>query len=779
MADESPFFRNEEAARHAAGVGIFGKILGALGLDESGARAATSWGEALENTMRGPSLINMIADTGEAAQRLIDSPFLPSEDPQKALDALAVAGVAQTGAFAAAPFRPAGSLGAGGSGIAKPNLNQLGFYSQAEHAARNLIPMKKGNPQQWINALKKQGVKDAELEWTGFKDWIKDKKELTRDDVATFFTNNRVRLKRQTFDEEGYSENQIREMAYENALERLRYESDEAIDDRFEIRETDDPDFPFQLVERGGDTALDDYPTEAAARRAALDRLEREAADYAYETPLAELARDEEVTLEAQWNQPSYRHDPPGRDYVERLYILGDSGKKQEPYQSGHWEDIENVLAHTRGDTRNVYGGGTARFIDELQSDWSQQLRQYGERQPPEVVARIQAEFDAVSNELRNLGWRRVVNPYEEWDLWTVPADPQRATEADRLTALLGSLNRELGRRRFTGMREEAAEIERAVQETEAQLKALGSRRLAGEERQAFEARENDLLRRTAELKQQLEAARRGVPPSPFAKTSDWARMALQAELYDAARKGHSHLAWTPGRIQDERWDNPGLVPFYDKTIPDVVAKLMRQHDPEHPGVTEVPIGYPRPFVYDPYQRLAGSPTVPIEDQTWQNAASWLGGEIGQGYLPRFELRHPLSPEAEVTLAPFTGQGPSIHRQSGQPPTPAWFNDMRPAYSIVEPPRRSYHSPAYYGRFHDPEHAQRVMQEARHHFTSGAAEPERFPAVELTETFKRNLLDKGWPLFSAGPSPFISAQPQAGMGYLESDVPGTVLEEVY
>lgn len=34
------------------------------------------------------------------------------------------------------------------------------------------IPMKLGSPQQWLNALKKHGVKDEELEWTGVRDFL-------------------------------------------------------------------------------------------------------------------------------------------------------------------------------------------------------------------------------------------------------------------------------------------------------------------------------------------------------------------------------------------------------------------------------------------------------------------------------------------------------------------------------------------------------------------------------------------------------------------------------
>lgn len=60
-------------------------------------------------------------------------------------------------------------------------------YSLAQ-AALNRTPMKQGNAQQWLNALKKQGVKDEELEWTGYKDWLDEQKgPITKDQAIANF----------------------------------------------------------------------------------------------------------------------------------------------------------------------------------------------------------------------------------------------------------------------------------------------------------------------------------------------------------------------------------------------------------------------------------------------------------------------------------------------------------------------------------------------------------------------------------------------------------------
>lgn len=52
----------------------------------------------------------------------------------------------------------------------------------------NQSSMKQGNAQQWLNQLKKAGVKNEELEWTGFNDWLQEQKgPITKDQAIANF----------------------------------------------------------------------------------------------------------------------------------------------------------------------------------------------------------------------------------------------------------------------------------------------------------------------------------------------------------------------------------------------------------------------------------------------------------------------------------------------------------------------------------------------------------------------------------------------------------------
>jgi hypothetical protein len=73
-------------------------------------------------------------------------------------------------------------------------VSELGFYSAAEQAALNL-PRNKGTGQSFLNDLMKApDVKKDELAWTGLDDFLKDKPNVTKQEVQDYLANNKVDL---------------------------------------------------------------------------------------------------------------------------------------------------------------------------------------------------------------------------------------------------------------------------------------------------------------------------------------------------------------------------------------------------------------------------------------------------------------------------------------------------------------------------------------------------------------------------------------------------------
>lgn len=91
------------------------------------------------------------------------------------------------------PDSPSGLLG---GVVQKPQapVSELGFYSAAEQAAMNLA-RNKGTGQSFINDLMKApDVKKDELAWTGLDDFLKDKPNVTKQEVQDFISKNKVDL---------------------------------------------------------------------------------------------------------------------------------------------------------------------------------------------------------------------------------------------------------------------------------------------------------------------------------------------------------------------------------------------------------------------------------------------------------------------------------------------------------------------------------------------------------------------------------------------------------
>jgi hypothetical protein len=73
-------------------------------------------------------------------------------------------------------------------------VSELGFYSAAEQAALNL-PRNKGTGQSFLNDLMKApDVKKDELAWTGLDDFLKDKPNVTKQEVQDFIASNKIDL---------------------------------------------------------------------------------------------------------------------------------------------------------------------------------------------------------------------------------------------------------------------------------------------------------------------------------------------------------------------------------------------------------------------------------------------------------------------------------------------------------------------------------------------------------------------------------------------------------
>lgn len=87
----------------------------------------------------------------------------------------------------------------------RPPVDDLGFYSRvAEVAASDKIP-NRGSSDQMLATIKKQpGVKEEELKWLGLEDYLRGKKQITKQELIDFIRENDIQLEETMFSGDRY-----------------------------------------------------------------------------------------------------------------------------------------------------------------------------------------------------------------------------------------------------------------------------------------------------------------------------------------------------------------------------------------------------------------------------------------------------------------------------------------------------------------------------------------------------------------------------------------------
>jgi len=325
-------------------------------------------------------------------------------------------------------------------------VSDLGFYSAAEQAALNL-QRNKGTGQAFLNdLLKAENVKKDELQWMGVDDFLKEKPNVTKQEVQDFIANNRVDVQEVTLGgAQPYDAQRLTALESEyKALKQHPLDDPAFGEDKYDelIR-------LMNLRDQSTTTSLYDAAEQAmrSGQRAQSQGNRITAEKYFREAELLNT-RAEKLDLEGQGmsNPPRYEKYqlPGGENYREILLTLpntkasalqaradeimemGRAGtatdadrtewasimNRLQPetrdiegvskyrgfpeYKSSHFDE-PNILAHIRVNDRVDADGKKMLLIEEIQSDWHQAGREkgyqnkdgkYGEKVSPEEYKR-------------------------------------------------------------------------------------------------------------------------------------------------------------------------------------------------------------------------------------------------------------------------------------------------------------------------------------------------------------------------------------------------------
>ena len=366
----------------------------------------------------------------------------------------------------------------GPMGLSAESTTAATFYS----ALARSIETAKGAPKRgsygewrgWLDGAQRRGeFKQSERDWLGLDDFIKERGAVTRDELAQFVRENQVQVKDVVLASPG-----------DAALPQGWYAERQ-------------PNGEWMVFDDEGEQRGEGDTREEAVRSAqdedALRNGEGEAYGVtkfaSYQLPGGENYRELLLTLPRVETEAAPIKDDgtlenfalrPGQPTVNRA----------PEFRSSHF-DQPNILAHVRFNERTDADGKRVLFIEEIQSDWHQQGRKRGYRNPNAQITEL-PEHLAVK---------------KDRDGWFVQAP------------VVGSV---------------AGGPKKAIF-------ATGATR-------------EDAVRNALE-KLNASAKNEGVPNAPFKSTDEWAMLAFKRMVREAAEKGFDRIAWTTGEQQAERYD--------------------------------------------------------------------------------------------------------------------------------------------------------------------------------------------------------------------------------
>ena len=224
------------------------------------------------------------------------------------------------------------------------------FYSAVDEALAN-IARPKGTGAEFFTELSKQaGVKKAELADRKLEQAFKAKGKITKEEAQQILKENPP----PKLQEREYNEKMVRE----------------------------EEDIKEELAQQMYGRSYEDLSHRD--RRPIFDETQRimgeeNGPQYGdYKTPGGENYR--EILLKLPTSRPNAANYSDPAKYDADLRAFNASGKKD--YQSSHWKDDPNVLAHMRVQDRTGPNGEKILHVEEIQSDWHQEGRKKGYAQP-------------------------------------------------------------------------------------------------------------------------------------------------------------------------------------------------------------------------------------------------------------------------------------------------------------------------------------------------------------------------------------------------------------
>ena len=479
---------------------------------------------------------------------------------------------------------------------------ELGFYSKALEETKKL-QQKKGTGQQFRQMLKKAGVSDDEIEWSGLN-IVLSKDKTTKKEIEDQLRLNKLEIREVVKDKLPEETQMSWEEPYRSSFV-TDYETNKMYNLKSpnELKEGELPEsqsaniLPKNLMtpeEVFGPNYIDGRADEIANETMAREANEMDI-DLARAEALREFYDDPFIRIEDQnTGIVILGNDSTGYSiYPDMQSTKGEGAYKNAFKTLDYMRNPIPSLSEAKVQAQDIaIDKGLMSFGDEGMVRFSDDsYRLAGGDNYREFVITSDRYDSFVGGPFRSdhFDERNIIGHFRTSDRTTLAGD--KVLYIDEIQSDWGQKGREKG---FKKSEEEMEEISQKRKQAQAlvdkyteQVKQTG-KDLEGKELDEANQASNFLSKTQAFV---LDNDRK-VVKGPFVEnTPKWTDLMVKRILAKAVEEGYDMVSFSPGYIQNMRWREPGLIKYYDDILVKRVTKIVDKLDDTAYGAGSEEIG--------------------------------------------------------------------------------------------------------------------------------------------------------------------------------------------
>jgi hypothetical protein len=440
------------------------------------------------------------------------------------------------------------------------NVTMPIFYSELTKQVED-IKQPKAPAKQWMAMLKKltqKGVKGEELKWSGVEEWLEERKgSVSKDELLGYLKEQEVRLEDVTLGENIATWDSADTKEFRVQLTSVDYlgfdtiqQAKNAINENEDWVKLWDVQDNSRLIELG--TKYRDYVRRKKDNKPKFESYQMGGEKKDYRELLIKLPGKTPPMTEERWTELNNRID--ALTESEQTEIEAEVEREETgtailvgEFTSAHFNE-SNIVAHTRFNEREI-GGKKTLFLEEIQSDWHQEGRKRGYKTDKQKPV-IDFKLDKLVNELTILDQRYndIVAEMDEKNLKIVGSSlgDELNNTARKTDEVIEAINKQF--------KEQL--IDNDIKGFSLLFSADGW--VIVQDHQDGGATTVATGESPQEVYDKFEPNKYitdQVPDVPFKATPAWATLAFKRMLRHAVDNGFEQIAWTPGEVQNERYD--------------------------------------------------------------------------------------------------------------------------------------------------------------------------------------------------------------------------------